>query len=1212
MESPRGAGRRRHLLPFEVELCEFVGIDEDEYFYFQDLTDRYNGKRPKGYERIPDVRNDPVSVIVSLVIGAALSAVGALLAPKPKAPEAQQQQAPTLKTADVTGAKRFTATTAFDSLQELAALGDVIPLVFANRDEATGVGGIRVKSQLLWSQLLSLQVAQELRVVLLLSISKLASDPDFQGYAIGDQTLRNYTNAKIGLSRRLDGGRLTAADQYPEGTIAAWPVDDIFTVYSDTSQQYMPWFSGTRTPSTQTQFGCFSPLVNATPYRPTYELVLIGYDSDDKIKQDGFEKRKKLKREYATRASLISATSTTCTYRITGGQQTNGFSPWGVDDIRNAVEDRRIVADDSIQVGSLYMAGTAQVVCTNINSDDVWALNAEKDFTFTIQEAGEIDVYADSTAVISKGDGVYKTPNRSYGLILQRLAVGTVANNRECDITEIGVKSTVWKQVNGFPNVNSQPDAATIQYYESENGSIQLGNVNRYHKRISFFRLYVRPLGAADTAWTELTAGTLFAVEGNTPQSRYNFVRILHTKGQYEFRFVPYPGGAVQKNWMGQSVYFLGGTQLANFSASGYTVAFNGYQKVLSIGVVSNGDWIVGASNTDFSGAVKGFLPSSVNGSKPLQTVTSQEVKYLVSSTGNYGNDYYFYSVTTGPGKTVDTVRWGTTIYQKVYYTNPFTGAVVVESNNIPPNFKKGAYKANPDGTLYHEVIKETYTTTPKNPTGSAVVTPTGGSGTGLSVKVKQWENGYIEFSVNAPGQDYVWHETVGVAAFGGTYQLQLITDEKIFTSNNLNPYDAIADIGLYDAERMSHMDNPEHEIVYVNEQVIQNAPQYPDLSIVGLRLNSSKEWSSFSQLSAYIQEGVEIERLIDDNGNPTTTLLGPSNNFAEIAYALLTDSKLGAGELIGASGVSRSRMTLAAQFCRASGFTWDGVLAAPQNLRSWIFENAAYNLLDFTVLGGQFSLVPSVTYNSSFQMDGSVPVQIKALFTDGNISNLQVTWRTPEERQLFKAVVRYRQEKLNGFAEERLFSVRFSDAQGGSDNDPEEEFDLTNFCTQAAHAQTFARYALALRKLVDHSVQFETTPASAVNLEPGQHLRLVSEATHTSRFNNGAINTDGLIISTSTLADGSHDVLYWEPGTVGVQTGVLVVAGGICQTDAIKGKVFTLANTTTTSRVYKVETLELSDEGFVVITASYEPVTAAMGLATLSFTDSDFVLELA
>ena len=138
------------LLPAEAELCNAIGLSEDEYWHFVELTQAYNGERAKEYELVPDVRNVPVSVIISLVIGAALSAVGALLAPKPRAPQqTQKEQAPNLRTADIAGTRRFAPQSSFDSVQELSSLGAIIPLIFTRK-------GIRVNATLLWSQMLSL------------------------------------------------------------------------------------------------------------------------------------------------------------------------------------------------------------------------------------------------------------------------------------------------------------------------------------------------------------------------------------------------------------------------------------------------------------------------------------------------------------------------------------------------------------------------------------------------------------------------------------------------------------------------------------------------------------------------------------------------------------------------------------------------------------------------------------------------------------------------------------------------------------------------------------------------------------------------------------------------------------------------------------------------------------------------------------------------
>ena len=68
----------------------FIGITEQDYWEFLRLQDEYNGQRPEGYELVPDVRNEAVTIlaVAQLVIGLALVA----LAPKPKPPG--QQKAP--------------------------------------------------------------------------------------------------------------------------------------------------------------------------------------------------------------------------------------------------------------------------------------------------------------------------------------------------------------------------------------------------------------------------------------------------------------------------------------------------------------------------------------------------------------------------------------------------------------------------------------------------------------------------------------------------------------------------------------------------------------------------------------------------------------------------------------------------------------------------------------------------------------------------------------------------------------------------------------------------------------------------------------------------------------------------------------------------------------------------------------------------------------
>ena len=74
MESFRRPGGRRVLLPAEIELCKIVGITEDEYWYFVELAQAYNGKRPKEYDELPYVVNMPfVGTVVSAIAGSQIA-----------------------------------------------------------------------------------------------------------------------------------------------------------------------------------------------------------------------------------------------------------------------------------------------------------------------------------------------------------------------------------------------------------------------------------------------------------------------------------------------------------------------------------------------------------------------------------------------------------------------------------------------------------------------------------------------------------------------------------------------------------------------------------------------------------------------------------------------------------------------------------------------------------------------------------------------------------------------------------------------------------------------------------------------------------------------------------------------------------------------------------------------------------------------------------
>ena len=70
---------------------------------------------------------------------------------------------------------------------------------------------------------------------------------------------------------------------------------------------------------------------------------------------------------------------------------------------------------------------------------------------------------------------------------------------------------------------------------------------------------------------------------------------------------------------------------------------------------------------------------------------------------------------------------------------------------------------------------------------------------------------------------------------------------------------------------------------------------------------------------------------------------------------------------------------------------------------------------------------MPSLPYKSDKTIDQKANQTSAPSFTDSNMRGMKVTFLAPEQRQIFKAVMLYRQEKENGFAETRTMTIRLS-----------------------------------------------------------------------------------------------------------------------------------------------------------------------------------------
>ena len=258
MASGHGLTNRKVLLPFETELCNTLGISKEEYFEYLRLAE-LTPIRSEEYALVPDVQNGATTIaIISLVVGLATTAASILLAPKPlqKRPEPVNVQK-----GDQIGQNQFTPTSDFGSIQDLAKLGQIVPLIFADRDDTKDIGGTRADSLLTLSMISAVRNSLRVRAIAVTTLKELQERPVFAGLAIGDQLLRDYSGSRFqvfGLPKedRKDG-RIQSGDRYEAGVLDINISRYISDSYWHPLGQAEHLFSGARTPSNKTEFGAY-------------------------------------------------------------------------------------------------------------------------------------------------------------------------------------------------------------------------------------------------------------------------------------------------------------------------------------------------------------------------------------------------------------------------------------------------------------------------------------------------------------------------------------------------------------------------------------------------------------------------------------------------------------------------------------------------------------------------------------------------------------------------------------------------------------------------------------------------------------------------------------------------------------------------------------------------------------------------------------------
>lgn len=508
------------LLPEEQTLIELLGWSEEEYRWFEAHKSTFGSIRPGE----PTAFLDFGVSLALLVIGVALNFAASLFAPTNKPGTPARLETRTVDGQTIVNAARFAPTAGFDSQQNVVELGSTVPVVFANRETIGGItyGGVRVNTNLMWSQLYSLGGSQLIKALFLIGVGPIGAI-DARQFAIGDNLLSSYELGTAGniVGRlsfyfRASGGRMRATDLIA-GRAAAQDVAnsenagaaDVFQIRG-VNGEWRSDFCYASKPSTQTTFGLYAPIGNDLAFRPNTNvrsarvasLKSVGREGNAEVvcNDDAQLKAERLKQNvhFSTRSGIVLvngaalsngtiatlAQNDTFSYYLSSTADNDtefkvvDSGPDGLatcEDIAQAVSGLQRAWDDALIIGELYKVGSVIAIAESRSpADTPFVSRVDNEpvgngrsvqVNFRVVRGGQLRS-ASLPQIQEDADEEKEHRNATNGTHLFRLAVATFALPRPAQVIEIGLRSTLGIRISGLCNY-----PASKTYDEADNDS---------------------------------------------------------------------------------------------------------------------------------------------------------------------------------------------------------------------------------------------------------------------------------------------------------------------------------------------------------------------------------------------------------------------------------------------------------------------------------------------------------------------------------------------------------------------------------------------------------------------------------------------------------------------------------------------------------------------------------------------------------------------
>jgi len=214
-----------------------------------------------------------------------------------------------------------------------------------------------------------------------------------------------------------------------------------------------------------------------------------------------------------------------------------------------------------------------------------------------------------------------------------------------------------------------------------------------------------------------------------------------------------------------------------------------------------------------------------------------------------------------------------------------------------------------------------------------------------------------------------------------------------------------------------------------------------------------------FMQLHCFCREGIYVKQQLQ------SMQLGPSNVYSDLVLHLLEQ-----GGMLKTEQIDYQALLYAARFCEQYKLHFNGVLNTTNSGAEWLTRTAPYFLCAPRQVDGKYGLTPVVPIDAQYKISEAAVTPVMTLTTDDIVQDsYSRQYINVRDRRPVCLVMLFREQSETGPGQPRTIEVRYP---GTAQEGPFETHDLTEFCVSSTHAAYAARYILAKKRYVEHTVE--------------------------------------------------------------------------------------------------------------------------------------------